>query len=73
MQLQQKPLSDITHQAITILSRELGVADAIRFINQFNTGHGDYTEERRSLFEGMSLDDILAGIRVDRPDEEVRG
>ncbi len=54
-----KPLSEITEQAITVLSREIGIANTIRFINQFSQGYGNYTEERREIFAGMSLDDVL--------------
>lgn len=70
MRLQPKPLNDITHQAISILSKELGVADTIRFIGQFTNGYGDYTQERESLFEGVSLNDILSEIQARREDEQ---
>jgi len=39
------------------------VADAIRFLNQFSTGQGDYTRDRPTLLEGLSLDDILEEIK----------
>jgi hypothetical protein len=55
-----KPLSEITEQAITVLSREIGIANTIRFINQFTTGYGNYTEERQEIFGRMSLDDVLS-------------
>jgi hypothetical protein len=60
-----KPLSEITEQAITVLSREIGIANTIRFINQFTTGYGNYTEERQEIFGRMSLDDVLG--QMDRP------
>lgn len=60
-----KPLSEITEQAITVLSREIGIANTIRFINQFTTGYGNYTEERQEIFGRMSLDDVLS--QMDRP------
>lgn len=28
---------------------EIGVANTVRFINQFSTGYGNYTEERENL------------------------
>jgi hypothetical protein len=58
-----RPLADVTHEAIRVLGRELGVVDTIRFINQFSSGYGNYTEERKALFAGMSLDQILDQIR----------
>jgi hypothetical protein len=63
MAVELKPLRTITQEAIEVLSRELGVADTIRFLNQFTTGHGNYTEERGELFAEMSLDEIVGAIR----------
>ena len=63
MAVELKPLRDVTHEAIEVLSREIGIANTIRFINQFTTGQGNYTEEREHLFEGMSLEDIVKAIR----------
>lgn len=59
-----RPLAEVTQEAIRVLSRELGVADTLRFMGQFTTGSGNYTEERDRLFEGLTLDDILAEIRA---------
>jgi hypothetical protein len=67
--VQSKPLNEITRQAIGLLSREIGIADTVRFMNQFTTGYGNYTEEREALFGETTLDDILSDIRnrTDRP------
>lgn len=43
--------------------RDLGYADATRFISQFCPGHGDYTEERRAWVDELSLDDLLREAR----------
>jgi hypothetical protein len=40
--------------------------NTIRFLNQYTSGFGNYTQERDALFEGMSLDDILAEIKKSR-------
>jgi hypothetical protein len=61
-----KPLSEINAEAIRLLSRELGVANTARFIRQFSTGSGDYTEERREWVEDESLNDLLEQIRARR-------
>ena len=58
-----RPLIEITHQAIHILSRELGVVDTIRFLSQFNTGQGNYTQERETLFAELNLDTIISEIK----------
>jgi hypothetical protein len=67
--VKSKPLAEITHRAIEVLARELGAADAIRFINQFTTGYGDYTSERDALFAENTLDQIIADIHRARPGE----
>lgn len=40
----------------------LGYADAIRFIRQFDSGSGDYTEERHQWLDTLTMDEILADI-----------
>jgi hypothetical protein len=63
---QVRPLNEITVEAIHILCREIGLVNTIRFINQFTTGYGDYTEEREKLFNDMSLSDIITEIKKTR-------
>ena len=60
---QAKPLSEITRNAIDLLSKEMGIVDTVRFLNQFTTGYGDYTKERDALFKNLTLDEILATIK----------
>ena len=60
---QAKPLNEITTNAIHILCKEIGLVNTIRFINQFNTGYGNYAEERDELFGKMSLNDIITEIK----------
>lgn len=63
MTVQTKPLSEITEQAIEVLSREMGIVATLRFVNQFTTGYGNYTEEREALLGERTLDEILSEIR----------
>ena len=58
-----RPLSEINEEAIRLLSKEMGAADTARFIGQFTTGFGDYTEERKELFDGLSFEDAAQEIR----------
>lgn len=62
MSAQIKHLSTVNENATRVLVREIGVVDTIRFINQFSTGSGNYTEERRTMVDAMTLEDILSGI-----------
>lgn len=66
MILKIKSLNEINAEAIQLLARELGVANTARFIRQFSTGSGNYTEERKLLFENESLDELLEQIRARR-------
>ena len=59
-------LNDINIKAIALLSSKFGTADTIRFLNQFTTGFGDYTEERKKVFDKMSLDEIVTEIKERR-------
>jgi hypothetical protein len=66
MTTQRRPLSEVNHEAIRVLSEHMGVVDTLRFVNQFTTGHGNYTEERDALFGRLSLDEIVAAIEKTR-------
>jgi len=66
MKVHVKPLTEITQFATHILCKEMGVANTIRFINQFTTGYGDYTKEREQLFNDLSLEEIISEIKRTR-------
>jgi hypothetical protein len=66
MSVPAMPLEEVTQRAIRILSREMGVADTMRFLNQFVAGAGDYTEEREALFRDLTLDEIMAEVKKSR-------
>lgn len=68
MIIDTKPLADVTTTALKVLYREIGVVDTVRFINQYTAGFGNYTQERRTRFAGMTLDEIVAEIEQRRPE-----
>jgi hypothetical protein len=45
------------------LTDRLGVSGAIRFLLQYDPGHGNYVEERRELFRDLTLEDAIARAR----------
>ncbi len=71
MTIHDKSLSEITRDAIEVLSKEIGISNTIRFLNQFTTGHGNYTEERENMFAHMTLDDIVSEIKNMRPQSKL--
>jgi hypothetical protein len=40
------------------LIEKLGVADAIRFIHHYDSGHGDYTRDRHKWLDHLTLKDV---------------
>ena len=71
MSIPAKSLSSITNQAIHVLTMEIGASDTLRFLGQFSTGTGNYTEERAALFDHLSLDDILTEVKVIQSDKNL--
>ncbi len=64
-----RPLYEINQQAISLLYKELGTVDAVRFLKQFTQGYGNYTQERESLFANKSLEEIVSEIEKRRKTE----
>lgn len=65
-----RPLIEINQQAISLLYKELGVVDAVRFLKQFTQGFGDYTKEREIIFANKSVQDIVSEIEKMRKTEK---
>ncbi len=58
-----KPLAEITQDAIHVLCQEIGIVNTLRFVNQFTVGYGNYTEERKTLFAEVTMDEIVTEIK----------
>lgn len=48
------------------LLRELGPAGAIRFLQQYETGRGDYSRDRHKFLPKVSIEEIGKQIYKDR-------
>jgi hypothetical protein len=44
------------------LTDRLGPAGAMRFMMQYDPGHGDYTKERAEIFADLELEELIASI-----------
>jgi len=62
MSTKRRTLQEIRREGFQALVDRLGVADALRFIQQYDPGEGDYTVERHKWLDHLTLDDILRGI-----------
>lgn len=49
---------------IKILRQHLGITEMIRFLQQTETGYGDYTKERDKMLGEPSLEDLVADIKA---------
>lgn len=45
------------------LTERLGPAGAMRFMMQYDPGHGDYTQERHEIFADLELDELIAALK----------
>ena len=59
-------LDQIRRKGLAALRRELGKAGMIRFMQQFETGSGDYARERHDWVDQTALDDIRAAANGKR-------
>lgn len=58
-----KTQQGVIRQGHKALVDALGVVDAMRFIQHFTPGQGDYTKERPAWIDQTSLDDVLNTMR----------
>ena len=61
-------LSDeqIRELGLRALLKELGQVSTIRFLQQFETGHGDYTQDRSQWLGNLSVDELVEKIESRR-------
>ena len=63
--MEAKTLNEIRIRGFKVLVENLGPADAIRFIQSYTHGSGDYTQERKAWLE-KDFDTVVAGIMEHR-------
>ncbi len=59
-------LTQIRQLGLEILSRELGPIGMVRFLQQFEMGQGNYTEERHQWLDELTADEIANQIQKKR-------
>ena len=57
------PLPVLREKGFAILMRELGPANALRFLHLYQTGTGNYTTERDQWLGSLTLEEIDAEIQ----------
>ena len=57
------PLPVLREKGFAVLMRELGPANALRFLHLYQTGTGNYTTERDKWLGSLTLEEIDAEIK----------
>jgi hypothetical protein len=63
MNTQAMSLNEIRRTGIEVLTQKLGVVGMVRFLQQNETGYGDYTKEREEILGNPSLEEIYKEIK----------
>lgn len=54
---------EIRREGLAALLERLGPAGTIRFLQQYESGEGDYTKKRHAWLDKLTVDDIIEDIR----------
>jgi hypothetical protein len=60
---------EIKRKGYEALINTLDVAGTIRFLQQFDIGHSDYTKERHQRLDEVSLDEFLNDVKQIREEK----
>ncbi|MBI3946363.1 MAG: hypothetical protein HY321_10630 [Armatimonadetes bacterium] len=60
-------LDQIRLAGLDALARELGPVGMVRFLQQFETGRGDYSAERHEWLSGRTVREFVSELRRQRP------
>lgn len=57
-----RTLDEVRREGLAALQERLGRADMIRFLQQLESGSGDYAEDRHGWVDRMSIEEIEAQL-----------
>jgi hypothetical protein len=63
-------LYEIRMEGWKALTERLGPAGAMRFMMQYDPGHGDYSREREQIFRDLTVDDLLESVARLKAEDE---
>ncbi len=55
--------ADLRKAGWNALKERLGIPEALRFLLQYEKGEGDYTELRRELYKGETVDSLVTRMK----------
>ncbi|MCB1178269.1 MAG: hypothetical protein KDK36_11860 [Leptospiraceae bacterium] len=59
-------LHEINLKGIEALKKALDPLELVRFFQQYDLGHGNYTEEHKVNFKNYTLEQILSEIKLEK-------
>ena len=62
-QVLARDMNSIRRLGIDALTEKLGPIGMIEFIRQFDSGYGDYTKERHTWLDNLTIEDINKEIK----------
>jgi hypothetical protein len=57
---------ELRERGIEALTKALGPVGMARFLQEFTTGSGDYTQEREQWLEGLTVRNVVQEIQRNR-------
>ena len=66
MNTQMMSLEQIRIAGMEALARELGIVGMVRFLQQFETGYGDYSKDRHKWQDDQDMDTVVRRIQEKR-------
>jgi hypothetical protein len=66
MDVRTMTLEQIRSAGLEALARELGPVGMVRFLQQFETGKGDYSKERHKWLDVLDVSTIAENIKKQR-------
>ena len=64
--VEMRTANQIREEGLSVLAANLGPVDAIRFLQQFDSGHGDYTKSRNGILGNPTVSEIVRRIKSRR-------
>jgi len=66
MEHREASLAQIRNQGIEALVKALGPVGMVRFLQQFDSGSGDYTLDRGQWLQSLTVRDVVKEIKKQR-------
>jgi len=63
MSVKAMSINQIREIGLKALAKALGPVGMVRFLQQFETGKGNYTKERKDILEGLDIKSIAKDIK----------